>query len=236
MFRRIIMQVQAIKKSNMHGVDQPNLYVVFEGILCSGKTTQLQMTRHYLIGKELNVACFEEAGEKTRVLFRQLSIPDDWVEGHLFVADTLIQNRLIQEVKPNTVILAERSFLSTLVYQASLGDGRIYEWHNIHIDFDRISVQPILMSESFRMPDAIIILDVSAKTALERARNSPVPHTIEKWENDPEKLEQARQRYLDLAVEKRDEFMFPIHIIKQQSIENTWNEVREIINELRYLD
>lgn len=201
-------------------------YIVFEGILCCGKTTQLFKTGEYLKTLGCKIACFEEAGELIRPVFRQLKFRDDWVDGHLFAADTLYQNELIKRQDLDTIILEERSFLSTFVYQKNLGKGIILNWHNMNNYFDDLTER--IVSETFRMPEAAIILDVEIEEAFTRAKKSS--HKIEKWDT-PENLFQARKRYKDLVA--HNSFTFPICFIEMADIETTWTKkVKPIIDSL----
>jgi thymidylate kinase len=202
-------------------------YFVFEGILCCGKSTQLALAKDYLEKKNYKVACFEEASELIRPIFRQLKVRDDWIEGHLFCADTLYQNELIKRESLDTMILEERSFLSSFVYQRSdqLPEGILLNWHNLDVHMD--DLLPKLASETFRMPDCVIILDVQVSTALERMQKSS--HQVEKWD-DEESLSIARKKYE--SVTRRGDLTFPIYLIKEDTIENTWKQVRDIIDEI----
>lgn len=200
-------------------------YFAFEGILCSGKTTQLKKAKEYLTKKGLAVACFEEASEVIRQVFRQLETRNDWIDGHLFCSDSLYQNELIKQQSLDTMILEERCFISSLVYQKRLGKGRILRWHNMEMYFDDLN--PKIVSQTLRMPETLFILDVSVSEAFKRAKDSS--HRIEKWDT-PENLATAREGYAQLM--KEDELVFPVYLIKELGIEETWAKIVQVIDKV----
>ena len=202
-------------------------YFSFEGGLCSGKTTMLKKTKEYLESKNLKVATFENADEDCRKMFRKREKTNDWIDGHLFCADTLDINERIKDLELDIYVLEERSFLSTLIYQKTLPVGIIYNWHRIDLNSYYDSFNFIATSEYFLFPDVVFVLDVSPAESYKRAKNDPNEHKIEKWDSEKD-LENIRIRYKDLF--NANPFLFDLHFIDEMPLENTWNRIKEFID------
>ena len=163
------------------------MYIVFEGIDGAGKTTQIQMLAEWLEANGFRVETLREPTDsKVGVLIREiLQQPDAQTEevqrilGLLFAADRLfIMDRLEDESK---IIISDRSFLSSLVYQD---------------DADWIEV----LNRYAKRPDLLILLDLDAKTSVARASGDDT------FENEG-MLTEVRQKYLNLAEDYRCEII-----------------------------
>ena len=155
------------------------MYIVFEGIDGAGKTTQIQMLAEWLESNGFRVETLREPTDsKVGVLIREiLQQPDAQTEevqrilGLLFAADRLfIMDRLEDESK---IIISDRSFLSSLVYQDDA------EWIEV-------------LNRYAKRPDLLILLDLDAKTSVARTSGEDT------FENE-ELLTEVRQKYLNLA-------------------------------------
>lgn len=155
------------------------MYIVFEGIDGAGKTTQIQMLAEWLEANGFRVETLREPTDsKVGVLIREiLQQPDAQTEevqrilGLLFAADRLfIMDRLEDESK---IIISDRSFLSSLVYQDDA------EWIEI-------------LNRYAKRPDLLILLDLDARTSVARTSGEDT------FENE-ELLTEVRKKYLDLA-------------------------------------
>ena len=150
------------------------MYIVFEGIDGAGKTTQIQMLAEWLEANGFRVETLREPTDsKVGVLIREiLQQPDAQTEevqrilGLLFAADRLfIMDRLEDESK---IIISDRSFLSSLVYQDDA------EWIEV-------------LNRYAKRPDLLILLDLDAKTSVARASGEDT------FENE-ELLTEVRQK------------------------------------------
>lgn len=155
------------------------MYIVFEGIDGAGKTTQIQMLAEWLEANGFRVETLREPTDsKVGVLIREiLQQPDAQTEevqrilGLLFAADRLfIMDKLEDESK---IIISDRSFLSSLVYQDDA------EWIEV-------------LNRYAKRPDLLILLDLDARTSVARTSGEDT------FENE-ELLTEVRQKYLDLS-------------------------------------
>jgi len=221
-------------------------HFAFESILCGGKTTMILRAKEYLESEDLSVACFENAKEDVREFFRRVEGTDDYIDTLYFTADTLTINKQIKDtVKVDektgkvtplyNIILEERSFLSTLAYQQSevvdidsVGIGKIIDLHKINLEDWYQDAHFVYTSLYFKFPDVVFVLDVSVEEAFRRAKED-INHKIEKFDS-PERLKRARQFYRSLANDKH--YLFYIFLIEEKSLNDTWSEVKSIMDKM----
>ena len=155
------------------------MYIVFEGIDGAGKTTQIQMLAEWLEANGFRVETLREptdskVGDLIHEILQQPDAQTEEVQrilGLLFAADRLfIMDRLEDESK---IIISDRSFLSSLVYQDDA------EWIEI-------------LNRYAKRPDLLILLDLDARTSVARTSGEDT------FENE-ELLTEVRQKYLDLS-------------------------------------
>ena len=155
------------------------MYIVFEGIDGAGKTTQIQMLAEWLEANGFRVETLREptdskVGDLIHEILQQPDAQTEEVQrilGLLFAADRLfIMDRLENDSK---IIISDRSFLSSLVYQD---------------DADWIEI----LNRYAKRPDLLILLDLDAKTSVARTSGEDT------FENE-ELLTEVRQKYLDLS-------------------------------------
>lgn len=155
------------------------MYIVFEGIDGSGKSTQIQLLKEWLEANGFNVETMVEPTESEvgKLIHKILQHPDAQTDrfqktlGLLFAADRmLIMDKLEDESK---VIISDRSFISSLAYQEPA------EWIEV-------------LNRYAKKPDLLILLDLDAKTSVARTSGEDT------FENE-EFLTGVRQNYLDLA-------------------------------------
>ncbi len=197
-------------------------YIVFEGVAGSGKSLMISKVTEWLNSLNFDVYNLEEPSEKIREVVGTYDI-DDRIDTLLFVADRLIQQKALEKLSDDKIILAERCFLSTFAYQSSILIGNLFDLHNIYFevkDFDMV-----LASDTFIFPDAVIILDVPVKIGLERKKGK-----FEKWEN-LELLEEVRQKFKQMTIDKK--YPFEIYLINSdRAIDDTFGQVKKIISNL----
>ena len=155
------------------------MYIVFEGIDGSGKSTQIQLLKEWLEANGFRVETLVEPtdSEVGKLIRRILQSPDaqtDTVQktlALLFAADRmLIMDKLEDESK---IIISDRSFISSLAYQEPM------EW-----------VEEI--NRYAKKPDLLILLDLDVKKSVARTSKEDT------FENE-EFLTGVKEKYLKLA-------------------------------------
>lgn len=155
------------------------MYIVFEGIDGAGKSTQIQMLKQWLEDNGFRVETLveptdSEVGKLIRRILRRPDAQSDNVQktlALLFAADRMmIMNKLEDESK---IIISDRSFLSSLVYQEP------FEWVSV-------------LNKYAKKPDLVMLLDLDVKTSVARTSGEDT------FENE-EFLAEVRQNYLRLV-------------------------------------
>ena len=155
------------------------MYIVFEGIDGTGKSTQIQMLKEWLEANGFEVETLvEPTGSKIGDLIHEmLQRPDaqsDTIQktlGLLFAADRmLIMDRLKDDSK---VFISDRSFISSLAYQEP------FEWIEV-------------LNKYAKIPDLLILLDLDAQTSVARTSGDDTFENVAF-------LSDVRQNYLELA-------------------------------------
>ncbi len=161
------------------------MYIVLEGIDGSGKSTQTKFLKKWMQNMGLNVELIAEpTTSPVGQLIRELLLnphtdkPDFQKKlGLLFAADRLFLKDKLNSLENDKIILSDRSYYSSLVYQEPK------EWI-------------CSLNRYAKKPDLIILLDVDEKTAMKRCKGT------DGFENEAF-LKNTRQKYLDLAKKEK---------------------------------
>ena len=163
------------------------MYIVFEGIDGSGKSTQIQMLSQWLEANGFRVETLREPtdskiGKLIREVLQRPDAQTDNVQnilGLLFAADRLcIMEKLEDQSK---IIISDRSFISSLAYQNDK------QWVEV-------------LNKYAKKPDLLILLDLDVKTSVARTSGQDT------FENE-EFLSRIRENYLDLANDYTSEII-----------------------------
>ena len=155
------------------------MYIVFEGIDGSGKSTQIQMLKEWLEANGFEVETFveptdSEVGKLIRKILQRQDATTDIVQkalALLFAADRMfIMDKLEDESK---IIISDRSFISSLAYQEPA------EWVEV-------------LNRYAKKPDLLILLDLDVKKSVARTSGKDT------FENE-EFLTRVKENYLKLA-------------------------------------
>lgn len=201
------------------------MFVTFEGIDGSGKTTQITLLKEYLELNGKSVVCVREPGstvlsESIRaILLESKESIDPISETLLFCAARaqLVSATILPELKSGKIVLCDRYTDSTVVYQ---GYGR------------GISIDQIFATNEFATkalePDITFFLDVPVNQAKKRAEERKVD--ADRMEGAGEIFfENVRKGYLELLQR------FP-HRIKyidgKDSVDNIHSMIIKYIDEL----
>ncbi|MDD5476195.1 MAG: dTMP kinase [Syntrophales bacterium] len=206
------------------------LFVTFEGIEGSGKTTQLAMAADYLRKKGIQCLATSEPGgtglgrELRAILLEGVSIGIvERSELLLFAADRAqhVDEVIIPALHDGLVVLCDRFSDATIAYQ---GYGR-------GLDLDAILMIDDFAARSLR-PDYTLLFDIPPEKGLERVRRRTADAGIKNLSDDRfegEDLDfhgRVRKGYLTLAEGEPDR----IRIIDANgNIDEVFQEVRDLL-------
>jgi dTMP kinase len=216
-----------MEKLNLRLNDMPGKFIATEGIDLSGKSTQTQRIKSWLIAyQKLKVILTKEPtegdiGKKIRAILKDKEVfdkTDPFYLQELFARDSRIhvQNVIFPALKLGKIVCSDR-FRSSLVFGAHKGN-------QIEIEM-LMEMNQRYLGNYFIWPDAIFIFDISPQVAIERGKKQGrVFDEMEKLET----LEAVRDNYLLLAN------LYPnCHIINaERTLEEVFTDVRTVIEAL----
>jgi len=151
------------------------LYIAFEGIDGSGKTTQLEILKHYLEEKGKSVVITSEPRKEKsavgrlihEILQSKIKVPSASLQ-YLYTAERIINHHDIVEpaLKAGKIVLSHRCLWSNVPY--GMLDKGVTNYDSA--DTKLINTTQGLMSlyHQFIIPDATFFLSVSPDTAMKR--------------------------------------------------------------------
>ncbi len=168
-----------------------NLFIAFEGIDGSGKSTQVKLLSESLIRTGHRVYCTEEPtdsriGSIIREVFRHKMEADHRTIAGLFVADRLdhLLNRthgILKKLEEGYTVITDRYYLSSYAYQGA------------HMPIDWV-IEANSMSADLLRPDLNIFIDISPAISMERlTRGRTSLELFETLEN----LVKVREKYFE---------------------------------------
>lgn len=166
------------------------MYIVLEGIDGAGKSTQSELLKEWLIANGFDVETVVEptdsdVGKLIRKLLSQEDARSDSMQktlGLLFAADRIMlmeKIAILEKENKNKVIISDRSFYSSLVYQ---------EPKNWIAEINKYA----------KIPDIVLLLDLDLKTSMSRCVSRSEEQ--DEFENE-EFLAIVKENYNDLANE-----------------------------------
>jgi len=180
----------------------PGLYIVFEGIVGTGKSTQIKLLCDNLKTYSDDISTrlvFEPGGTSLAdqirkiVKYEKLTAEE---EARLFAKarESLLDEVVRPALARGELVISDRSFLSSLAYQ---GEGRLWDgggqplykgWRGIWKQFNKEVLRET-------MPDVIMFIDTSIAAARERSeRDNP-----DKFDREGSGFwERTREGYLDV--------------------------------------
>lgn len=207
-------------------------FITFEGIEGSGKTTQINLLKEYLLKKNYKVEITREpGGTPIGKQIRKILLDNNnknisgETELLLSLADRVqhLQEVILPALKEDKIVLCDRFLDSTLAYQ---GYGR-------KIDLGLIeNLHQIVLGEI--KPDLTILLDIDISKGLKRAetRNLQRKESEREERFEKEKLEfhqRVRNGYLELAKKNRERIKI---IDGKRNREDIQKEIRSYTEEI----
>ncbi len=170
----------------------PGLFIVFEGIDGTGKTTQISRLLKYLQQNKFDSVSFYQPthglwGKKLRQLFIEGHVIPIKDEIQLSVNDRResVENSILPALQGNKIVLLDRYYWSNAAYQGILDE----------------SFKDILEQNSdFPEPDIIIYFDIDTEVAYKRILNErkEIPNQFETLAN----LQKSKQIYQEIIQGK----------------------------------
>lgn len=176
-----------------------NLFIAFEGIDGSGKSTQVKLLAEFLTHKGHKVYTTYEPtdsriGVMIRDIFNHRMEGDQRVIAALFAADRLnhllnSQDGILKKLKEGYTVITDRYYFSS------------YAYHSVHnIDMEWV-IQANALSADLLRPDLNIYIDISPEVSMERlkkGRNSfEMYETLENQKMVYDKYKEAFDRIGD---------------------------------------
>jgi dTMP kinase len=182
------------------------MFITFEGIEGSGKTTQQRLVAEALRANGQTVVITKEPGgtplaDRIRaILLDSANVIDPIAEVFLFAASRRQHTTEVIEpaLKRGEVVLCDRYADSTLAYQ---GFGRL-------IDLDRLRVLNDWATDAL-VPNVTLLFDLPEETGLRRAvsRNADAPQDEGRFEAEDLRFHRrVREGYLSMAVAEPKRF------------------------------
>lgn len=172
-----------------------NLFIVFEGIDGSGKSTQCDMLYKYIADKGVEVKKLAEPttgrwGTELRAMLKSSAPPPVKTQIDMFIKDRIddCEKNIIPCLNSGTTVVMDRYFYSNAAYQG----------------FSGITPSEIInrnIRERFPLPHRIYFIDIPAETAMERILKRNGSGSTELFEKK-EFLEMVRSNFLSIADDR----------------------------------
>ncbi len=207
-------------------MSKKGLFLAFEGIDGSGKSTQVKKLAAYLKAQGHKVfSTFEPTdspiGKIIRSIFNHQMDSDQRVIAALFVADRLqhvldSSNGMLKMYNDGYIVITDRYYLSSYVY------------HSIHdIDLDWI-IEANSMSADLLKPDLNIFVDIEPEISMQRIINNR--DNIEMYEN-LNNLKKVQKRYYEVIEKVKSQENIQV-IEGNQPVEKIFEDVLKLVKPL----
>lgn len=202
-----------------------NLFIAFEGIDGSGKSTQVKLLTDSLkkSGHKVYSTCEptdSPIGSVIRNIFKHRIEADHRVIAGLFVADRLDHllnktNGILKKLEEGYTVITDRYYFSSYAYQG------------VHMPLDWV-IEANSLSADLLRPDLNIYIDVSPDISMKRLTNGR--SSIELYETK-ENLRNVREKYLEAFEQlkfKENIFITDGNRSAELIASDIWNEVSQI--------
>lgn len=200
------------------------LFITFEGIDGSGKSTQLFLFIKYLssLNKHNHIVLTREPYKDTDVR-KILNAEQNPLTQAEKLADLFIEDRkkhayelILPSLEKGLHVVSDRYKLSTIAYQSAQG----------------LPIKELINKQSkLPVPDICFLIDLPAISAAKRMRSDESTRAkAHKFEADIDFLEKVRQQYLQAKLLLNDENIFVINA--ERPIDQIFAEIKEVYNTL----
>src|SRR5262245_53122479 len=206
-----------------------NLFITFEGIDGSGKTTQVRLLHDYLVQRGIDAVVAREpggteVGESIRQILLHSGTQDLRPLSELLLYYASRHQNLCQNILPaldrGQWVLCDRYADASLAYQ---GYGR-----GLDLNFIEQLNQAVIGQ---RLPNLTILIDVDPAVALGRARQRDQRRAVDEGRFEMESkdfFERVRRGYLTIARANPERFRI---VSGELSIEAAHREIVRLVNE-----
>lgn len=208
------------------------LFIAFEGIDGSGKSTQVKLLSERLTeaGHKVYVTAEPTKGEiglLIRNIFNHKTEADHRTIAALFVADRLDHllnktNGVLKKLEEGFTVITDRYYFSS------------YAYHGTHMDMDWV-IEANSLSADLLQPDLNIYIDVSAETSIKRLNegrdSKELYETIENLFNVREKYSEA----IEKLKSKENIFVTNGDRSAELIALDIWNKISSIIIETKMI-
>jgi dTMP kinase len=204
------------------------MFIVFEGIDGSGKSTQIKLLKEFLENKDLKVLTTFEPGasdlfntnkELRKILLHTKQQINKYTESLLFAADRVshIETVILPAISENKIVISDRFVDSSIAYQS--GGSKLSR--NFVKSINEFAYKTI-------MPDLTILLDISAK----KMRLGKKKDNFES--NSKEFFTRVRNTYLELSkqnnylvIDSENNSIEQIHKIICKKVNDIFLEIKD---------
>jgi len=176
-----------------------NLFIAFEGLDGSGKTTQAKMLAAKMQEEGISVYTTYEptnnrVGAILKDIFKHKMEADHRTIAALFVADRLDhllnqENGILKKLEEGNAVICDRYYFSSYAYQGT------------HVDVDWV-IQANSLSADILRPDVNIFIDVDPELSMKRVSHSrPAAELYETVENQ----KQVRDKFFEAFEKLKDQ-------------------------------
>jgi len=206
-------------------------FIVFDGIECSGKSTQIEMVKEYLESKGVDVVLTREPGgtplaESIRGTLLSPTVEEFHPNAEMLLAYAAREQHLKNKIKPaldeGKVVLCDRFSSSTYIIQvlAHGGDESLFHDLESHI------------VKKHREPDAYMIFDIDPEISAERLRiRNEAPDRIEM--GGIEFLRQCDFGYKKFSALKNEERPGSVRVIDAaKDVSSVFEQVKATVDQI----
>ena len=168
------------------------MFITFEGIEGSGKSTQIQMLKEFFEKKSLKAFFTKEPGSseigkeiRSILLNKENKI---YPQSEIFLIFAVRVQHVQEIIKPNLnegkIVVSDRYYDSSVAYQGQ------------RVGISKIEIYELIENLDLPTPDITFLLDLPANVGLKRAKNRA---SLDRFESEEISFhEGVRQNYLDL--------------------------------------